>query len=69
MYYDEEEYLKAVKEYEETEVETSKIKAEVFSFKLGQMPLRSITEKDITIMQKSHDAWDKVLEVGRRPLR
>ncbi|MEK7471977.1 MAG: hypothetical protein AAB624_01900 [Patescibacteria group bacterium] len=69
MYYDEEEYFEAVKAYELAEEEANKIKGEVFSFKRGEMPPRSITESDVAVMEKSHDAWDKVLEIARRPLR
>lgn len=67
-HYNEEEYLEAVKAYEEAEAEANKVKTEVFSFKRGEMPLRSISEEDIAIMQKSHDAWDEVMKIGRRPL-
>lgn len=69
MYYDEDEYFEAVSAYEKAEVEADKIKSEVFSFERGKMPARFMTEEDISIMNKSHEAWDKVLEIARRPLK
>ena len=69
QYYDEDEYFEAVRAYEKAEEESNKVKDEVFSFKRGEMPLRSITHEDMAIMDKAHDAWEKVLEIGRRPLK
>jgi len=69
MYYDEEEYFKAVAAYEEAEKESAKIIGEVFSFERGKLPLRHMTEEDLAIMGKKEKAWGKVLEIARRPLK
>ncbi len=69
MYYDEKEYLEAVIKSEEAEAEAVKVKNEVYSSVRGELPYRSITEKDYAIMQKSQDAWEKVIEIARRPLK
>lgn len=69
MYYDEDEYFEAVNAYEEAEIESDRVKSEVFSFVRGQMPQRSLTEEDGVIMDESREAWEKVLEIARRPLK
>ncbi len=66
-YYDAKEFLAAVKAYEKAEQDANKIKEEVFSFAIGDLPLRSVTDEDLAIMQKSFSAWERVLEIARRP--
>jgi len=67
QYYNEDEFFEAVDAHKEAEVEAEKIKAEVFSFERGVPPRRIITEKDFEILDAEHQAWDKVLEIARRP--
>ena len=69
LYYDEDEYFKTVKAYELAEAEASKITEEVISFELGKLPERSITDDDFAIWDKKDAAWQKVLEIARRPTK
>lgn len=68
-YYDEKEYFQALRIYEEAEAEADLVAAEVFSTKIGEMPSRSITDEDMAVFKKKDEAWEKFLEIARRPAR
>lgn len=69
MYYDEHEYFEAVKAYEEAEIAADKVIGQVITFTRGQLPERQITDDDIAIIKRRDQAWERVLELARRPSR
>lgn len=69
LYYDEDEYFEAVQAYEDAEKEAERVTSEVISFERGKLPERSITEEDYAVWDKRESAWEKVLEIARRPTK
>lgn len=66
-YYDETEFLEAVKQSEEAEKEAQAVKEQVFSTARGKSAYRPITEEDFNVLNRADEAWSRVIEIARRP--